>query len=133
MTGLVGKRKVIHDRSGVGEIHSRHRIGGDQVDVAVRNLESGNDQTDSSDRKDLLLGTSDSLRDGHHVRDEVDRYVEPVVDLHQWHDQGMTRAYRIDRQEPDRLIVTMEFMSGQFTADDSCEHARHVTKGSNRR
>jgi cardiolipin synthase len=117
---------VVDGRGRAGEVEVVHRVSGDDVDVTVRYLEAGDDESDSRTREHSALGPTDATGHVHDPMALVGREIEPVVHLATGHDQRVTRRDGVDREERDDHVVGEHPVAGEFVSDDAGEHRRHA-------
>ena len=79
----------------------------DHVDVRVRHLVAGDDHADPVAGERGVLGPADAVGDGEHVRRQLRRHVDPVIDLLDRHHQRVPVGQRVDRHEHDAPIVAV--------------------------
>ena len=107
---------------GVGEAELRHRRGRDHVDVRVGHLVAGDDHPDplAAERRPLGARRSSRVTSNRWAVRSGGR-VDPVVDLLDRHDQGVTGGQRVDRHEHDAAVVAPDERAGDLAVDDPGE------------
>lgn len=99
-------------RGCIGEGDVAHAIGRDDVDVAVRNLETGDDQADAFAAERFLLGFSDSVGDVEEASASGGVEVRPLVHLGRRDDECMTVGDRVDGHEDHGVVLAVHEMTG---------------------
>lgn len=114
----VGELRVVHTRCGVSERQVRFTIDGYDVEVAVRYLQSGDDERYPCWLEHFHLSPADLL--GHEVdaRPQVRRYIEPMVDLADWQYEAMAWLDRTDRHDRRHVLVSPYEMTGDLSGED---------------
>lgn len=81
---------VIDMRSRAAEVQVVHATGRNDMQMAVGNLESGNDQPDTLALESSSERATDPLGDDHEMRGEVRLEVTPLVGVDSRNDQTMS-------------------------------------------
>lgn len=119
----------VHGGRRVGEVQIRDTVHRHQVEVQMGHLEAGDHQPDPLGIKSSLDGRPDAAGDIEQVSRQVRWTVDPVVDLLDRHNQGVTVPEGIDGHEGDTTLVTPDDRSGNLAFDDPGEDGGHVGEG----
>lgn len=98
------------------------------MQVAMRHLETSNDETNAFAVELGVQRTTDSAGDRHEMRGSRIVQCGPMIDFGTRDDQTVAGRDRIDRQEDDAAIVGVGNVTRQVAVHDSCEDARHDAK-----
>lgn len=91
----------------------------------MRDLETGDDQTNPVGCKCMQLCTADRLSDRRQVTHELCWEIQPVIDLESGYDQGVPGPNRIDGEEADGQFVSPDESPRELAVDDAGEQGRH--------
>ena|SRR5438309_1743551 len=91
--------------TGTFEVELLHLIEGDEVNVRVRDLESGDHHRDPAAVKPIGQRPADLLPNREEVIHNRRLQVKPVVDLLPRNDQGMAWLHRVDAEKRHADVV----------------------------
>ena len=93
--------------------------------MRMRYFQSGHHDAHADTIHFLLQYKRHFFAEGHHVLQEIIRYIEDVIDLLFWHDQGMPEYKGADIEECKTPVIFGYLMAGNLTGDDSGKNGGH--------
>ena len=102
-----------------------HGVGWDDVQMAVRNFKTGNDESDTSALVELLLSLSNVFRHSHEMMRCGRGEVRPLVNFFDRYHQGVSSGDGIYRQERYADLILIHEMARYLSADNAGKQCRH--------
>ena len=101
---------------------------GYEMDVGMRHFETDNGHADALARDGFLYGLGHMLGKHHHLTEFLIFDIEDVIGLVFGNDERMTFRQRIDVEKCKKTVVFGNFITRDFTVDDSGKDGRHSGK-----
>jgi MFS family permease len=111
---------------GGGERQLPHVYRWNEMKMHMWDLIPRNDDADAFALEDPLLREADALARHYQMLGQDLGKIDPVINLDPGHNQDMAGRHRIDRQEPDTMLVTPNKRSGDFAVDDASKDGGHA-------
>src|SRR5699024_6584326 len=118
---------------GPREVVLRHPVGGEDVDVGVGDVETGDDVACAGGTEGLPDRDADLLRHLIEAGPQGGGEIGPAVDLLHGDDQHVAVPQRLDGEEGDDLVIAVDETARQLAVDDLGEHATHGAQATRRR
>jgi MFS family permease len=115
-----------HGSSGGGERQLPHVYRWNEMKMHMWDLIPRNDDADAFALEDPLLREADALARHYQMLGQDLGKIDPVINLDPGHHQDMAGRHRVDRQEPDTMLVTPNKRSGDFAVDDTGKDGSHA-------